>query len=324
MLDRSQLEAFAEVLEQQSFERAATALRLTKGAISQRIKSLEETLSTVLLVRSKPMVPTAAGQILLRHVKTLRLLEHEVYAAASAKPAVTNQVSVSIAVDADSLATWFRNLSATILEQLPIALEILVENPSHTCSMLMRGDVVGCISTEAKASPGFGAVYLGDMGYRCVATREFAAIHFPRGLALSAALSAPTILLDRKDSLHERFIDMLFGIASSKGVRHYFSSPTALLDAIVVGRGYGIIPVENAQPWLERGVLIDLAPATPLMIPLYWHHWKTEAGVVQRVTELVIRMAKDALQTRNDIDSASVFTSKDRGTRAVGSLGMVG
>jgi LysR family transcriptional regulator (chromosome initiation inhibitor) len=309
MLDRYQLEAFAEVLEQQSFERAAVALRLTKGAVSQRIKSLEETLSTVLLVRSKPMVPTAVGEILLRHVKTLRLLEHEVYTAASAKPALRNNVSVSIAVDADSLATWFRNLSSAMLDQFPIVLEVLVENPGHTCSLLMRGDVVGCVSTEAKASPGFSAVYLGDLGYRCVATPKFAASHFPHGLVLSAALSAPVILLDRKDSLHDRFINMLFGITSSKGVRHYFSSPNALLDTIVAGRGYGVVPAEKAQPWLEQGALVDLAPAMPLMMPLYWHHWKTESGVVRSVTELVIRAGRDALQTRNDTDGTNLFSS---------------
>jgi LysR family transcriptional regulator, chromosome initiation inhibitor len=297
MLDRFQLEAFAEVLEHQSFERAATALRLTKGAVSQRIKSLEEALSTVLLVRGKPIVPTTAGEVLLRHVKTLRLLEHEVYVAASARPAVRHQVSISIAVDADSLETWFRSLSSAMLEQLPIALEILVENPGHTCSLLMRGDVVGCVSTEARASPGFEAVYLGDMAYRCIAAPAFAAFHFPRGLMLGASLAAPVILLDRKDLLHDRLINMLFGITGGKGARHYFSSPGAVLDAIVAGRGYGIIPAEKAERWLEQGALVDLAPETPLMMPLYWHHWKTESGVVQRVAELVIRMARDVLQT---------------------------
>ena len=44
MLDRDQLETFAVVIEQQSFEKAATALSITRGAVSQRIKALEESL----------------------------------------------------------------------------------------------------------------------------------------------------------------------------------------------------------------------------------------------------------------------------------------
>ena len=41
MLDRQQLEAFACVIEHKSFERAASALNITGGALSQRIKSLK-------------------------------------------------------------------------------------------------------------------------------------------------------------------------------------------------------------------------------------------------------------------------------------------
>ena len=61
MLDRDQLETFATVAEQQSFERAATALNVTRGAVSQRVKALEESLSTILLLRDKPVTPTPAG-----------------------------------------------------------------------------------------------------------------------------------------------------------------------------------------------------------------------------------------------------------------------
>ena len=75
MLDRDQLETFATVAEEQSFDRAASRLNITRGAVSQRIKALEESLSTVLLVREKPVAPTPAGEVLLRHVKALRMLE---------------------------------------------------------------------------------------------------------------------------------------------------------------------------------------------------------------------------------------------------------
>ena len=67
MLDRDQLETFATIAELQSFERAAGALRITRGAVSQRIKALEQSLATVLLVRDRPVVATASGAAHRRH-----------------------------------------------------------------------------------------------------------------------------------------------------------------------------------------------------------------------------------------------------------------
>lgn len=42
MLDRDQLETFAIVAEERSFERAAHVLNITRGAASQRVKALED------------------------------------------------------------------------------------------------------------------------------------------------------------------------------------------------------------------------------------------------------------------------------------------
>jgi LysR family transcriptional regulator, chromosome initiation inhibitor len=54
-LDRAQLEAFATVAEMGSFERAAKALNITRGAVSQRVKALEQALACILLVRTQPV-----------------------------------------------------------------------------------------------------------------------------------------------------------------------------------------------------------------------------------------------------------------------------
>ena len=75
-MNREQLEAFARVAEHGSFERAAVTLSITRGAVSLRVKALEESLSSVLLTRDKPVVTTRAGELLLRHVQTMRLLEN--------------------------------------------------------------------------------------------------------------------------------------------------------------------------------------------------------------------------------------------------------
>lgn len=295
MLDRHQLETFAAVVEHQSFERAASSLNITRGAVSQRIKSLEEALSTVLVIRERPVLPTAAGEIVLRHVKALRLLEHDTCHLVMPRPDPQERVSVAIAVNADSLATWFGPFSHALVKQLPVALEVLVEDQDHTWPMLASGKVIGCISTESKATQGFKAVQLGAMEYRCVATPVFADTHFPDGLSIHRAVSTPATLFNRKDALHDIFLESLFGIRIERYAKHYFPSPVALLDAIRAEVGYGLLPTERVRSLLSSGELVDLAPSNPVLVRLYWHHWQTEPPVAKAITDLVVQSTKTTL-----------------------------
>ena len=69
MLDYRLVEAFAAVLEERGFERAALRLRITQSAVSQRVKQLEDELGAVLIVRESPPRATQAGERLLRHYR---------------------------------------------------------------------------------------------------------------------------------------------------------------------------------------------------------------------------------------------------------------
>ena len=82
-------------------------LNITRGAVSQRIKALEESLASVLLTRRKPVVATPAGEVLLRHVKALRLMEGATLRELMPASMPHAPVPIAIAVNADSLATWF-------------------------------------------------------------------------------------------------------------------------------------------------------------------------------------------------------------------------
>ncbi|WP_322051567.1 HTH-type transcriptional regulator ArgP [Paraburkholderia bannensis] len=295
MLDRDQLEAFVAVVEQQSFERAAASLSITRGAISQRIKLLEETLSAVLLIRERPVLPTAAGEILLRHAKALRLLELEVYHQIAPSGMRDQRARLAVGVNADSLATWFGACAAQLIQSLPVALEVLVEDQDHTWPMLLRGEVIGCVSTESKPTQGFEAVQLGAMIYRCVAAPAFAQAHFPHGLRTREAVAVPAILYNRRDALHDEFLRHLFDVEIERYVRHYFPSPSALLKAIEMGCGYGVVPSDQVQTHLESGRLVDLAPHSPLRVPLYWHHWRHEPPLAQKITKAIIQSARTVL-----------------------------
>lgn len=292
MFDRDQLETFATVAEEQSFERAATLLNITRGAVSQRIRALEETLATVLLRRERPVAPTPTGEVLLRHVKALRLLEGSTLREIAPTAGATNHVQISVAVNADSLATWFSGVLRQVQAERCVALEVIADDQDHTSGRLLRGEVTGCISTDAKAAAGFVAEPLGAMEYRCYANCDFARTFFPTGLAAKAVVSAPAVLFNRKDSLHDDFLKSYFGFAIDRYPKHYLPSPAALLDGIEMGLGYGLAPSQQAQPLAESGQLVDLASDKRVMVNLYWHHWDIEPPLAHQVSVLILREAR--------------------------------
>ena len=75
--DPDALECLAAIWEEGGFERAAQRLSITQSAVSQRLRALEAQVGTVLIVRSRPLRVTSAGQLLLKHTKMLRLLDRK-------------------------------------------------------------------------------------------------------------------------------------------------------------------------------------------------------------------------------------------------------
>ena len=295
MLDRDQLETFATVAEEQSFERAASILNITRGAVSQRIKALEESVANVLLVRERPIGPTAAGEVLLRHVKAMRMLEGAALQELAPTPHHHAPVPLAIAVNADSLATWFPDVLRELLLVRRVALEVVTDDQDHTAARLARGEVIGCISTDAQPAAGFQAECLGSMEYRCYATPAFIDEFFPGGLALPSVLAAPAVLFNRKDSLHGDFLRRRFGFTVDRYAKHYLPSPLALLEGIAMGAGYGLVPSSQARPLVGDGRLVDIAPDEPMRVDLHWHHWDLETPLAREITALIVDIGRRQL-----------------------------
>ncbi|HWU28256.1 MAG TPA: LysR family transcriptional regulator, partial [Microbacterium sp.] len=71
----------AAVVDEGSFEAAARRLHITQSAVSQRIKALEVQIGRAVLVRSRPVRATEAGEALVRLARQVELLEHDTVAA---------------------------------------------------------------------------------------------------------------------------------------------------------------------------------------------------------------------------------------------------
>jgi LysR family transcriptional regulator (chromosome initiation inhibitor) len=76
--------------------------------------------------------------------------------------------TLPVAINADSMASWFLPGVAPLLAKHRLLLDITIDDQDHTHDALKSGDVLGCITTLAQAMRGCVAEPLGVMRYRCV------------------------------------------------------------------------------------------------------------------------------------------------------------
>jgi LysR family transcriptional regulator (chromosome initiation inhibitor) len=119
----AQLEALVAIADHGSFEAAARALHVTASAVSQRIRALETMAGQVLVSRTTPCRPTDAGSAYVRLGRQTRLLYAEARLEVDDADHVVN---LPVAVNADSLATWFRDVLSSVAGWDGVALRLRV------------------------------------------------------------------------------------------------------------------------------------------------------------------------------------------------------
>lgn len=297
MLDVRQLEALAAVVEHRGFGPAARSLKLTLAAVSLRIKSLEEHLGQRLLVRGKTVRATAAGQALLAHVKQLQMMEADLLTGLRGNDTETGSrwQSLSVAINADSVASWFLPGVAPLLQRHHLLLEIMIDDQDHTHGALKSGDVIGCVTTLAEPMRGCVAEPLGVMRYRCVAAPAVAQrCRTPRGAVSPHKLLAhPAIIFNRKDALQDAFLLQHFGLRQPNYPRHFAPAVDAFERAIELGLGWGMVPEQHLR---DRPGLVEVLPDATVDVALFWQHWAREPLSAQRLTEAVKTAAREHLR----------------------------
>ncbi|MBO9680398.1 MAG: LysR family transcriptional regulator ArgP [Acidovorax sp.] len=298
--DPAALECLAAIVEEGGFERAAQRLNVTQSAVSQRLRALEAQVGSVLIVRSRPLKPTSAGQLLLKHTKQLRLLradlERDLQELAPSAPGGTREDErISIAINADSIATWALDaLHDLVRQRLPF--EIIVDDQDFTQEWLRSGQVLGCVTTLKQALRGCRVVPLGAMPYVAVASRAFAEQHLPHGLTPHNFRSVPFLSFNRKDDMQAEFIARSFGLKRVALSHLFVPSSEGQVRAVHAGWGAGVVPELMVRQALAEGSLVDLAPGRSLPIQLYWHCWNLESAVLDALTAALTATARQALE----------------------------
>jgi LysR family transcriptional regulator, chromosome initiation inhibitor len=296
-IDSAHLTAFACVVREGSFDAAARALHVTPSAISQRIKLLEERLGQVLVVRATPCVPTDAGTVLYRYAQQLQLLEHEALQAfAPDAPGAPSRSSAAIAVNADSLATWFMPAIGQVHSLLGTQFELVVEDQDHSSNLLRQGKVLAAVTADPHAVQGCRIEPLGAMRYVAVATPAYMQRYFLNGVTDEALAHAPVNVFNRKDELQARFLKQLTKKRLQPPV-HYVPSTHGFIHAALAGIGWGMNPQMLVAPLLKRGDLVEIAPGKALDVLLYWQAWRLQSELLQTLAQAVRQAARTLSQT---------------------------
>ncbi|WP_298210834.1 LysR family transcriptional regulator ArgP [Acidovorax sp.] len=288
LLDSAQLSAFATVIDEGSFERAAAVLHVTRSAVSQRIKLLEERVGQVLVRRATPCTPTEAGQALYRHAREVALSEADALTAIGGGQRSTTRLAIG--VNADSLATWFPYAMAQAAEGQNVTFDIHVEDQDHSANLLREGRVMAAVTADPQPVQGCQVLPLGTLRYRALASPAFMQRHFAQGVNATALAHAPMLVFNRKDALQTRFVRRITRRALTPPV-HWLPEAHAFVTATRAGLGWGMTPDPMVEDHLQAGTLVELIPGKPVDVPLYWQCWRLNVRALQHMTEAVQRAA---------------------------------
>jgi LysR family transcriptional regulator (chromosome initiation inhibitor) len=288
-IEQRELQALDAVIQTQSFAEAAKRLFITQPAVSLRIKQLETQFGQPLLIRTLPYKATALGEKLLSLMRRTRLLEEHLLQEIQQD----TSTRLSIALNRDSLETWFMRVldELDLLEKINI--DIITDDQEVTIDYFRQGSVSSCITSYDKALPGCECTLLGHMDYLLVASPAFITSHFKAKKTVEDNLAAaPVIIFDTRDRLPEQYFQHFFNKTLILDRHHKVPSVQGYKLFALHGYGYGLIPRLDIEKELANGDLVEICPDKPWLMPLYWHYWQLPARQYQRFIEKIATEAK--------------------------------
>ncbi|MDO7928606.1 LysR family transcriptional regulator ArgP [Pseudomonas sp. KFB-139] len=298
MFDYKLLSALAAVVEQAGFERAAQVLGLSQSAVSQRIKLLEARVGQPVLIRATPPTPTDIGRRLLNHVQQVRLLERDLQSQVPALDEEGMPERLRIALNADSLATWWAPAVGAFCAEQRLLLDLVVEDQDVGLKRMRAGEVAACLCGSERPVAGARSQLLGAMRYRALASPAFIERHFAEGISPEKLMHSAALVFGPDDFLQHRYLALLGGEGGFE--HHLCPSSDGFVRMIEAGVGWGLVPELQVQAQLQRGSLRELVPDRYIDVPLYWHHWRNGGQLLTRLTAHLAQQASQWLVPLDD------------------------
>jgi LysR family transcriptional regulator (chromosome initiation inhibitor) len=253
--------------------------------VSQRIRALENEIGHVVLVRATPCRATPAGESLVRLARQQRLLEDEV--TRDLAPAAGGVVDLSVAVNADSMATWFGAVLREVATWDGVVLRLRVEDQDHSASLLRAGQVLAAVTSDPAPVQGCSTEPLTTLRYAPAATPVLVD-RFARGRGVDWA-AMPVVRFNAKDDLQQRVLDR-HGVTTAPPT-HEVPDGGGFVTAVRSGLGWGMLLESQLAPAVAAGEVVRIGGRDHVDVPLYWQRWRLGSGHLDRLTDVVRRAA---------------------------------
>ncbi|MFJ6429510.1 LysR family transcriptional regulator ArgP [Microbacterium maritypicum] len=279
----------AAIVDEGTLDAASRRLQITPSAVSQRLKTLEQQLGRILVVRTKPARLTQAGEAVVRLARQVALLEHDALAGVGIDEAgAARRISIPLAVNADSMATWFLAPLARLSAAHDIDFDLHRDDQNFTARLLESGTVMAAVTSEESPVSGCSVSPLGVLEYRAMAEPGFAARWFPDGPTSTALAAAPFVDFDRRDTLQHEWLRAM-AVAQEGVPRHYVPASHDYALAVTLGLGWGMVPLLQ-----ESAGLVPLGGPT-LRVQLYWQQWNLRSELLDTIAVEVATEARRVL-----------------------------
>jgi LysR family transcriptional regulator (chromosome initiation inhibitor) len=282
-LQTDQLAALLAIVDTGTFEAAARRLHVTPSAVSQRVRALESEVGHVVVVRASPCRATPTGESLVRLARQQALLAAETVAVLA--PRQSERIDLPVAVNADSMATWFGQVITGCATWDDVVLRLRVEDQDHSARLLRSGDVLGAVTSDPTPVQGCSTEPLVTMRYVPAATPALVERHRAgRGIDWS---TMPLVRFNDKDDLQQRILER-HGVDATPPM-HEVPDGAGFVTAVSAGLGWGALLTTQLSSLLASGQLVRLGSRDHVDVPLYWQRWRLPSGHLDRLSDLVRR-----------------------------------
>lgn len=294
--DYDSLAFLSAVVRTGGFDTASKSLGVTQSAVSQRIKQLEDAVGSVLIVRGRPCVASDDGLLLCQHFDQITIMRHELKEQLLGR-AEKKKGSVRIAVNSDSLATWFPDVAKRAAGELNLLLDVVPDDQEFTEDRLRSGDAIAIVTSSDTPVPGCKVYSLGEMEYLAVASASYVEKYLADGPTTKSLSESPSIRFDLKDSLPLQWMELAFGKTADLS-SHFIPSYEGHLICCQRGIGWVMMPFEAVAPGITSGELVEIMPNARLRTPLFWHTRSKSSEVLQRLSSIVRNVAQQKLHQK--------------------------
>ena len=276
-----QLQAFMAVCQQKTVHGAAEKLFITQTAVTQRIKSLEQSCKATLFIRSrKGMSLTEEGEALLRYCHAALELEGETLAQLQGGGKTINRTITISAPSSIMQSRVLPNCLPIMKKYHNLLFHFDVNDLETRHHLLKHGDCDFALISEEQLAPEMKYKKLKPEEYILVCTQQW------QQRDLIDILSHERIIdFEPNDPVTSLYLKQYDLTQYCKPGRHFVNNTQKLAMLIEQGIGYSVLTKEFAKPLLDNGTLICLNQSKTLNVTpiLAWYHRPTPASYFNEI-----------------------------------------